>query len=183
MTIKTETCTSTLHRDMDGRWFVWTKLQEKAFLEEKLQRQPDPERAQGAEVEVNMVSSGSVWTVTDLSIKRLLPRQPDIRNLTKPDHLTKEQWIGYRLKQKPDNSLFILGCWGFGIFGVVVLFKGGWDALQVGVIAWLGACAYSYYEQLKDICPKYNHLDNLVSNTLENLEQERSDMTSKRGIR
>lgn len=48
MKTKTETCTGTLHRDPEGRWYAATQLTGKAYLDAKLQDRPDPNLAADA---------------------------------------------------------------------------------------------------------------------------------------
>ena len=66
MKTQTETCTGTLHRDPEGRWYATTQLTGKAYLDAKLQDRPDPNLAtDGVDVEVTLAGVGPTWTVTD----------------------------------------------------------------------------------------------------------------------
>lgn len=64
MKITQETCTGTLHRDTDGRWYAKTQLVGKAYLDKNIQQRPDP-NVEGVEVEVVLTGMGTSRVVTD----------------------------------------------------------------------------------------------------------------------
>lgn len=61
---RNETCTGTLHREPDGRWYAQTQLTGKAYLDANLQARPGP-NADGAEIQLTLFGVGSTWTVID----------------------------------------------------------------------------------------------------------------------
>jgi hypothetical protein len=62
--MKKETCTGTLQRDPDGKWYADTQLVKKAYLDPSLQHRPDANLV-GTEVGVTLAVNGHLGTVVD----------------------------------------------------------------------------------------------------------------------